>query len=479
MAFIWKLGEQFGIQFIKFAIQIFLARILAPNVYGIIAIILFFIAIADTLAIGGLSTALIQKRVVTHRDYSTVFWFSMVISILIIAILYIIAPFIGAFYSEDILVPVIRIMALSIFALSFKSIQIAYLSRQLQFRPVFIASTISCMVSGVIAIIVACFGYGIFALVIQSLLDYVITILILSLYVRLPIKLEFSKDNFKILFSYGWKLMASSLIAAVTENYYNLIIGRVYNTELTGYYSRGQQFPKVLGGSINGAINNVLLPAMSIVQDETTNVKVLVRNTISVTCYFMFPILAGLIATADTMVPVLLTDKWISCIPFLRLECCFYATLPPMYAAGQALKAIGKPQIVLKLEILKSTITLVLALVLAKYTDIIYLVAVRTAISLVILLVCLKYTKLLLLYNYCEAISDILPSLLIACVMGGLVYGLSCRLSDTSICLVVQLTMQIFTGILIYIMISRITKNKSMNIMLEYINNIRHSRLER
>jgi len=245
-SFIWKLGERSIIQLGRFVVQLVLARILMPEEYGLIALMTVFIAIADVIVQSGLNTALIQKKTVDSIDYSTVLIVSIIFSIILYTILYYTAPFIALWYKEEQITFLLRILGLNLLSGAIYSVQIAYISKTFNFRANFTSSFISIVVSGIIGITLALLGYGIWSMIALQLINQALSVILLAIYIKKIPPIRFSFLRLKGLFSFGWKVMVSSIIATLTENLYNASLAKVYSTEIVGYYSRGHQFPTVL-----------------------------------------------------------------------------------------------------------------------------------------------------------------------------------------------------------------------------------------
>jgi O-antigen/teichoic acid export membrane protein len=464
--FAWKWLERTGVQGVKFIIQIILARLLSPEEYGVVALLAVFISIADILVQSGFSSALIQKIDTDEHDFATVLWAGLGISAIIYAVLFLAAPLIAKFYSEDILEPVLRVLALLIFIIAINSIQVAKLSREINFKLIFFGNTIANVISGIIAIIAAYLGAGVWSLVAQQILSYLFYTAFLA--IKFKIKLgRFSIQRLKPLFSFGWKLALSNVIATLTENLYNLIIGRTYSTEMVGYYSRGQQFPLAFCSSINQTISGVMFPVMSSMQEDIERVKSVTRKTISASTFVVFPIVIGLAVVAEPMVKLFLTDKWLPSVPFLQLECAFYATLPMMYASGQAIKATGHTQVSLILESTKTLLTLVLILVLYRFVSIYIIVGMRAAISLVIVFMQDAFSKKYIGYAFKERIADIMPNLLSTLLMAVLVYLVG-MIAMPTICTFI---LQVITGVIVYAGIAILTHNQNLTLIKEMVAN--------
>ncbi len=285
----WKLMERGGTQGIQFIVQIVLARLLLPEDYGLIALVTIFIALANVFVQSGFNTALIQKKDADEVDFSSVFYLSLFVAGLLYIVLFFTAPFIADFYRDLQLIPVIRILAITLFFGAFNSIQNAYVSRNMLFKKLFFSSLGAILVSGIIGVIAAYMGYGVWALVMQQLSNQLMITLILWFTVKWRPRLLFSLKRVKVLFSYGWKLLASSLLNTLYMNIRTLIIGRIYSPATLGFYNRGEQFPKLIVTNIDGSIQSVMLPTLAAHQDDRIRVKDMVRRSIVTSSFVLFP----------------------------------------------------------------------------------------------------------------------------------------------------------------------------------------------
>lgn len=419
----WKLMERGGTQGIRFIVQIILARLLLPEDYGIIAIVVIFTSIAAVFAQSGLNTALIQKKDADEIDFSSVFYLSLLIAGLLYIILFLTVPFIAEFYDEQQLIPVLRVLAITLFFGAFNSIQTAIIARNLQFKKLFFSSTGAILISGTVGIYMAYGGYGVWALVGQQIVNQLSVTLIIWFTVKWRPRLVFSFRRVKELFSFGWKLLVASLIDTVYMDLRSLIIGKMYNPEMLGFYNRGQQFPQLLITNINGSIQSVMFPVLSSHQENKQRVKEMVRRAIVTSSFFIFPAMVGLAVTAEPLVKILLTDKWLPCVPFLQIFCAVYALWPIHTANLQAINALGRSDIFLKLEIIKKCYGLAVLGVTVFYG--VYAIALGGVVTGLISTIVNAYpNKKLLDYSYIEQWKDIMPSLLLSLVMGAMVYSI-------------------------------------------------------
>ena len=349
----WKILENGGAQGIQFVIAVILARLLTPGEYGLLSIIMIFIVIANVVVQSGFSTALIQKQNSDETDFSSVFYFSLGAAAVMYALLYAAAPAIGSFYRNDILIPVVRVLAVVLFPGAVIAVQTAYVSRNMEFKGLFQATMAAVLVSGAVSIAMALKGWGVWAMVWQQITYYLALMVTLFLTVSWRPVLRFSFVRVRNILSFGWKLLLASLLDTLFNNLYGLIMGKIYNEDLLGAYNRGDQFPKLIVNNLGAAIQAVLLPAFSAHQGDIAVVRDMVRRAIRLSSFLVLPMLFGLFAVADTMVLALLGEKWMVCVPYLRIMCIAYSFWPIHITNLQAINAVGRSDVFLKLEVIK------------------------------------------------------------------------------------------------------------------------------
>ncbi|NLJ77127.1 MAG: lipopolysaccharide biosynthesis protein [Peptococcaceae bacterium] len=418
----WKLMERGGTQGIQFIVQIVLARLLLPEDYGIIALVVIFTTIAGVFVQSGLNTALIQKKETDEADFSSVFYLSLSVAFLVYIILFFAAPYIAVFYGIPQITAVFRVLSMILFLGAFNSIQNAVVARNLQFKKLFFSSTGAILISGAVGIYMAYTGYGVWALVGQQISNQLLVTLILWFTVKWRPHLVFSFEKVKGLLSFGWKLLVSALIDTIYEDLRSLIIGKMFNPAVLGLYNRGQQFPSVIVSNVDGSIQSVMLPVLSSHQDDRPRVKAMMRRGIVTSSFIVFPLMVGLAVTAEPLVKLLLTDKWLPCVPFLQIFCATYALWPIHTANLQAINALGRSDIFLKLEIIKKIVGLAILAITIFYG--VYAISLGGAIGGIISTFINAYpNRHLLGYSYKEQWGDIMPSLLLSLVMGAVVYS--------------------------------------------------------
>lgn len=449
----WKLMERGGTQGIQFIVQIILARLLLPEEYGIIAIVTIFITLAGIFVDSGLNTALIQKKDADKVDFSSVFWVGLALAALLYGILFITAPFLAVFFHQPGLPEVIRILSITLFLGVFNSIQQAMIAIRMEFKKLLMGSMGSVTISGFIGVGMAYMGFGIWALVGQQISYRIVGTLILLVLVDWKPSRDFSFNRFKKLYSFGWKLLVSSLINTLYHNLRTLIIGKIYEPALLGFYDRGTSFPGYLITNINGSIQAVLFPALASCQENQERVRSMIRRSVVTSSFIIFPMMAGLAILAEPMIRVLLTDKWLPAVPFLQMACASYGLWPVHTANLQAINALGRSDIFLRLEIIKMIMGLIVLAISIPFG--IYAIAFGGIVNGVIsTFINASPNKKLLGYGYLDQLRDIGPSLLLSIIMAGIV-GLVVLLELEPL---PHLLIGILTGILSYTLMAALLK---------------------
>ncbi len=460
--FLWRFLERVGAQGVTFIVSVVLARILDPDVYGTIALVTVFTTIMQVFVDSGMGNALIQKKDADDLDFSTVFYFNIAVCLLLYGIMFLAAPFIADFYKSPELTPVIRVLSLTLVISGVKNVQQAYVSRNMLFRKFFFATLGGTLGAAVVGIWMAYKGYGVWALVAQNLFNLTMDTIILWITVKWRPKRMFSFERLKSLFSFGWKLLASSLIDTVYRDLRSLIIGKLYTKSDLAYYDKGKQFPNLIVTNINTSIDSVLLPAMSDEQDNRERVKAMTRRAISTSSYFMWPLMVGLAVCAEPLVSIVLTDKWLPCVFFLRIYCLIYAFYPIHTANLNAIKAMGRSDLFLILEIAKKVVGLVtlLATMWISVEAMAYSLLFNSVASQIINS---WPNKKLLNYGYKEQLKDIFPSVALALVMGGMIYFIQYIPMHRGLILICQF----ICGVLIYYFGSKIMHIDSLEYIME------------
>lgn len=417
----WKVMENGGSQGIQFVISILLARLLSTEEYGIINIVLIFVTIANVIVQNGFGTALIQKREADGRDYSSVFFVNLAAAGVIYLVLYLGAPFIAAFYENPQMTAIVRVLSLVLFPGTVISVQTAYVSRKMEFKGLCISTMAAAFGSGVVGVAMAAAGFGVWALVGQQLLYYFLLMGVLFVTVPWRPSAVFAPERVGTMFRFGWKLLCASLVDTLFTNLYGLTVGKLYDENTMGVYSRGEQFPKLIVTNLGTAIQAVMLPALSARQTHPEQVAGLLRRAIKTSVFVVLPMMAGLAAAADNLVLVLLGEKWMACVPFLQISCLAYAVWPMDIANLQALNAMGRSDVFLKLEIIKKCVGVVI-LLLSMRCGAVTFIAWKAAGDFLCTFINAWPNQRILGYSIRQLWRDVFPALGVSAVMGAAVY---------------------------------------------------------
>ena len=450
---IWKFGERIGAQAVSFLVSMILARLLLPADYGVIALITIFIDIANVFVSSGFGSALVQKKDADEIDFSSVFYFSIVMSWVLYGIVFCFAPVVARFYGQDILVPVLRVMALKLPLAGVNSVQHAYVQKQMLFKRFFFSTLIGTVGSAVVGIAMAYMGFGPWALVAQYLFNSTMDTAVLWFTVKWRPVWAFSVKRMRALFQFGWKMLCSELIHTSYSQIRSLIIGKVYTEKDLAYYNQGGKLPGILVTNINSSISSVLFPAMTMRQGDLKKMKEVVRTSIRVGSYVMWPLMMGLFVLSEPVVRLIFTDKWLPCVPFMQIACIQYALEPVQTANVQAVKAMGKGRTFLVMEIVKKTFGVVM-IVAVMYRGVMAIALTAMAVTFFAALVNSTPNRKYLGYTYQEHIADLLPSILLAAAMAVCVYFAGML----PIPPVAGIAVQVVVGVAVYILLSRVCR---------------------
>ncbi len=463
-SFIWRFLERWGALGVTVVVGIILARILDPDAYGTIALVTLFTTFLQVFVDSGLGTALIQKKDTDELDFSSVFWFNIAICLFLYLVMFVCAPYIADFYNRPDITSVIRVLSLTLIISGVKNIQQAYVSKNLLFRKFFFATLGGTIGAAIIGIVMALYGFGVWALVAQYLFNNLVDTIILWVTVKWRPKAVFSFERFKTLFSFGWKILLSSIIDTVYNELRSLIIGKYYSSEDLAYYTKGAQFPKMAVTNINASMNSVLLPVLSSKQDDIAAIKAAARRVIRVSSYIIWPLMVGLCFVADKFIIILLTEKWSPAILFLRILC-FNQVLQPLQTTNlSVIKALGRADLHLKTEICKKTIGILIVIISAFYG--VEMIAIGSVVYAVIASVINSYpNRSLIDYSFVDQVKDIVPYIAMSFIMGGFITlaGL------LPLPMIPGLLLQIVVGVFVYYIMSVITHNEELEYCKETI----------
>lgn len=463
---IWKFGERIGAQAVSFLVSIILARLLLPSDYGVIALITIFIDIANVFVSSGFGAALVQKKDADEVDFSSVFYFSIVMSWVLYIIVFLGAPAVAGFYDKEILTPVLRVMALKLPLAGVNSVQHAYVQKKMLFKRFFFSTLIGTVGSAVVGIVMAYTGFGAWALVAQYLFNSTMDTVVLWFTVRWRPVWRFSLGRMKYLFGFGWKMLASELIHTSYKQIRSLIIGKVYTEKDLAFYNQGGKLPSLIVTNINSSVSSVLFPAMTLKQDDTGKLKEMVRLSIRVSSYIMWPLMIGLLVISEPIVRLMFTEKWLPCVPYMQIACIQFALEPVQTANVQAVKAMGKGRTYLIMEIVKKLFGIVM-IVAVMYQGVMAIAVTAMFVTFFAALVNSTPNRKYLGYTYREQLVDLIPSILLAAAMGICVYGVG-RLPVPDL---VSIVLQAVSGAASYIIISLAFRVSQFRYIIDILKN--------
>lgn len=461
---LWRFFERCSAQIVTFIVGILLARILGPKAYETIALVTIITSILEVFVNGGFGNALIQKKDSDDLDFSSVFYFNMGLCLIIYALMFVTAPFISNFYNRQELTPIIWVMSLIVIISAIKNIQHAYVSRHMMFKKFFFSTILGTVISGIAGVAMAFAGCGVWALVAQVLLNPLIDTIVLWVTVKWRPKKMFSWQRLKTLISYGWKLLVSGLLDITTQKISGLIIAKQSTADPNlAYYQKGETFPSVLTGSINASIDSVLLPALSSEQDKKEKVKTMTRRAIKTSSFLIMPLMMGLAVCAKPIIHLILGDAWLPCVPFVQIFCFVYAFYPIHTANLNAIKAIGRSDTFLILEIIKDSVSIAAVIICARFGVMAIAYAVLGG-SVFSQIVNAWPNRKLINYGYLSQLKDLLPTIILTIIMGALVY----YIGSVNNYGVLTLIKQVLFGVIIYFLGAELFRLEA----LTYIKNI-------
>lgn len=462
----WSFSDLIANQGIQFIIQIILARLLVPEDFGIIGLITVFIVISQSLIDCGFTNALIREEKVKQEDYSTVFYFNLFIAVLFYILLFFSAGAISDFFKETQLVAIFRVLAIVIIINSFGLIQRTMLTKNINFEVQTKIGVVSGILSGSAAIIFAFLGYGVWSLVIKSILSQLVQSLLLCVYNKWIPSLVFKVDSFKRLFKFGWKMLVSGLIDTLYGNIYSLIIGKVFSAIELGYYTNAQRLRDTASQSITISVQKVSYPVLSSIKDEE-KLRSAYKKIIKTSVFITFPMMIGLATIANPFISLLFGPKWFNSILYFQILC-FSGMLYPLHAINlNILQVKGRSDLFLGLEIVKKVIGLIsIAIVLFFNLGIIGLLWVTVFISFISYFLNSYFSADLLSYSTFEQIKDITPALVSSVLMAIVVFLFGAILPNNNL---VKIILQFIVGVVVYVGACKIGKIQELKIVSELL----------
>ena len=451
----WSFAERILAQLVSTVVGIVLARVLSPDDYGIVSVVMIFITVCNVFVTSGFGTAIVQKKEVDKRDFDTAFILSFAMSIVLYGGLFFGAPAIAAFYNMPQLIPVIRVLGVRIVLTSLNNIQQAHIQREMRFKSYFYATIIGTVLSCGVGIAMAFSGYGVWALVAQYLTNTTVGSIVMLFVCKWRPGLGFSAEKAKEIYSFGWKVLCTELVYTTDANVRGLLVGKVFGPADLAYYEQGNKYPSLLVSNVNATIQKVMLPTFSRRQDDLNSLKSALRRSIQIGAFLLCPLLVGLAVVSDNFVNVLLTEKWLPAVPYVCIFCMSYMTRPLESACHQALLAIGRSGLVFWIMLAINGIGLLATVIAVFVLKSVLWIAIFSLLTTLVSLICfLVATNRLIGYCLKEQISDIFPTVLISAAMGVAAFLVGCIPGSPLVILVVQ----ILVGAVSYVALACIVK---------------------
>lgn len=463
----WKLFERGASLTVTFVVTIVLARLLDPSDFGLAAMVTVFVALSTIFVTSGLGNSLIQKKDADELDFFSIFWLNLGVSIVLYLILFATAPLIAEFFGYPQLSPMLRVLSLRLLVAAVNSILCAYISKNMMFRYYFFSTLSSKIASGVVGIIMALMGYGVWALIGQSLSVLLFETSVLWLKIKWRPQKIFSWERTKVLYSFAWKIMLMSFVEAINDQLRNMFIGKKYSSGSLAYYDKGALFPNNIVTNISSSLSAVMFPVLSNVQDDRNRVLTLCRRWTSVFAYCAFPILAGLIVAAQPCITVLLSEKWLPSVPFLQLSCGAYAVWIIEIPIRETVKSMGYANICLKMQVIKSLFALTVLLLVMDF-GVMTIAVSALGCGLFNIVVSVFYGNKYARYKPLLLLQDIAPTMVLSFLMCVCIYAVLWL--DLSA--IFSLLLQIVVGIATYTGASIISKNENFRYFAQLLEGI-------
>ena len=464
---IWKLMERVLAQSITFVVSLVLARILSPNEYGVIAIVTIMINLMNVFVTSGYGAALIQKKDADDKDFNTIFTFSGSLSVVLYLVLFFLAPYIAAWYKNETLTLLIRVMGLRLPIASFNSIQQAYVAKKMEYRKFFWATLGGTIASGMVGVVMALLGCGIWSLVGQYFMNTLVDSVVLYCIFPWRYKIYYSRKRANPMIKFGSGVLLASLIDAIYQELRAIVVGVKYKADVLAYYNRGEQFPKLISLNMATAIDGTLLPAFSLLQDDQEKIRQGLLRSVQISTLIVAPLMLGMAAVARPMVFVLLTAKWQEAIPYVSLFCVMYALNPLISATNQVIKAMGSSGLFFKIELIKKTGFVILLVAAMPFGPV--LIAASSVVAMVIScgINAIAVKKVLALPILMQ-LKACIPQFFAATVMALVILPMEYMINNMFLLLVAQM----LAGVLIYLAIMFVSKNKAFYYMLQLLKNV-------
>lgn len=462
--FFWQLSQKVLCQVVSFGISVVLARLLLPSDYGVIAICSMFLVLTGIFIGGGLGTALVQKKNADDKDFCTVFYSGLVLSIVVYLAVFFAAPYIAIFFKNEQITAVIRVLALSMPIGTLSGVQNAFVSKQMIFKKFFYSSLIGTIASGAVGLGMALTGFGVWALVGQNLVSTITNTLVLFCIIDWHPKLIFSYERFKQLFSFGWKMAVVNILTTFFYQLKGYVIGYKYSAAQLAYYNRGEGLPGILYNNINGTISDVLFPALSQLQDDKEALKRALSRAMRISSFFLIPALFGLAAISDKLVIIIFSEKWLPSIPFMQVICMISCSDILGMANYQAIKAVGRADTLLKMEFLKRPAMFAI-LIATMFISPLAIAVGQLVYSILAFVVNAYPNRKYIGYPIWQQMKDVGKNFLISLVMAIVVY----LLGTLGLNMYVSVVLQVVTGALLYYVMSRTLNKEDYGYVMNFV----------
>lgn len=451
----WSYGERIMAQLVSLVVSIVLARLLDPENYGVISIVMIFITFCDAIVSGGFGNAIVQKKDADELDVNTMLCCSVAISFFLYVIIFFAAPFIAEFYEMDIIRPILRVLGLRLLISGVNSIQRAWIQKRMLFKRFFISTSFGTIISAIVGISMAYVGMGAWSLVAQYLTNSFIDTTVLFITNDWKPRLQFSWARAKQMLSYGWKVLVTTVVYTIEGDLRSLIIGKKFGSADLAYYDQGKKFPNLLVTNINTSISNVMFPVLSECQNDPIRLKQMCRRAVRMGIYLLSPLLIGLVGIADTFVVTILSVKWAPCIPYLRILTLVFLVRPFTTTCQQSILSVGRSDIALKIEIVVNAVAIGILFYSVFILESVIGIAIGTLIAeIVSMAMFMYYENKIIHYSYKEQLQDLIPSLLLSTLMGVIVYLIHFLPIHDGFALILQ----VLIGAIFYLVVSCIVR---------------------
>ena len=446
---IWTFSQQFGNQIITFVVSIILARLLLPEQFGLIGMIIVFIAVGQSLVDSGMTQSLIRSTTIDQEDLSTVFFFNLAASIIVYIIIYLIAPFIAEFYDQEMLTDLIRVLCLTFIISAFAAVQGARFSRNMDFKTITVISIPSTILSGILGIVLAYTGFGVWSLVWSRISGTLLNTIQFWIYSKWSPSFIFKKEKLKEHFGFGYKLTLSSLLDTIYNNIYLIVIGKFFAASSVGFYTRAQSLQKLPVQNISKALNKVTYPLFSQIKDDDIRLKRVYKQIMQSVIFVIAPVLIFAAVLAVPTFRFLLTEKWLPAVPYFQILCAVGILYPLNSYNLNVLKVKGRSDLFLKLEIIKKVLVTI-SIVIAIQYGIYGLLYSQVLLAIIGFFINSHSASKFIQYSSLEQLKDILPIIFLALVAGCGIYFLDHHSPITQLSDILRIIIGGCVGVILY-----------------------------